>query len=65
MIGIDRLAKIFHHAVTSEKLIIDYLLESGIEPQVVYELKKHQEQIGMLSRELIEDVKEEKENNEL
>lgn len=60
----NRLSKIFHHSVVSEKIILDYLVDN-MEDQEVYDLKKHQEEIGMLVRDIMDDLREEAEEEEL
>ena len=64
----NRLAEIFNHSVSSEKIIIDYLHDNpdvNVNEQVIYDLKKHQENIGQLIKSIYDELKYEEENKEL
>lgn len=59
-----RLTKIFEHSVKSEDRILE-LVDLPIDQEVVYDLKKHQEEIGMLVRDIIDDLRIEAKEGEL
>lgn len=59
-----RLTKIFEHSVKTEMETLA-LVDLPIDQSIVYSIKKNQENIGMLVKDILDDLRTEAKENEL
>ena len=59
-----RLTKIFEHSVKTEMETLA-LVDLPIDQSIVYSIKKNQENIGMLVKDILDDLRIEAKENEL